>query len=253
MANPCGCGDSNPVSTQNTNQVQQVQQDPLTPCPVTVHEEVCVQATVTIRPDVQILPIRSFCRGPARINQPCVGTPQRFCTFTVSQNICVEIPLTFSVTPEAVPTGIVCGIPMEGPCVPDTFVCCQFIQAQQGEFNGRPLNSLSIQLCGPENQCSPQGNHINIVFPGATPNINLNQGEITSMTCAGEGPTRVVTVTAQDNFGGELTNFTFTFTPNANGTVNLVVLAVNAADPTDTFTATITLTGPNLSFQPCTP
>ena len=47
---------------------------------------------------------------------PCPGTPVEECTFTVSQSICVQIPLTFSAAATAEPTGIVCGTPDVGPC-----------------------------------------------------------------------------------------------------------------------------------------
>jgi hypothetical protein len=43
-------------------------------------------------------------------------SPTDSCTFTVSQNICVQVPLTFSANATATPTGIVCGTPATGPC-----------------------------------------------------------------------------------------------------------------------------------------
>lgn len=48
----------------------------------------------------------------------CPGTPSPTdeCSFTVSQRICVQVPLTFSADAVAVPTGIVCGIPDIGEC-----------------------------------------------------------------------------------------------------------------------------------------
>ena len=85
-------------------------------CPAVVHETVCVQAQVTITPHVEVGTITSTCvDGP--IIGVCPGTPSPsgVCTFTVSQPICVQIPLTFSATAAAVPTGIVCDV--EGPGV----------------------------------------------------------------------------------------------------------------------------------------
>ena len=84
-------------------------------CPVIVHETVCVQAEVTITPQVVPGIIESFCVGEPMIG-PCPGTPVEECTFTVSQSICVQIPLTFSAAATAEPTGIVCGTPDVGPC-----------------------------------------------------------------------------------------------------------------------------------------
>lgn len=84
-------------------------------CKTTVHENVCVQATVTITPAVTSEPSRSFCLGNPVIGS-CPGTLQENCVFTVSQNICVQIPLTFSATAEAVPNGIVCNEVGIGEC-----------------------------------------------------------------------------------------------------------------------------------------
>jgi hypothetical protein len=86
-------------------------------CPSTVHETVCVQAEVSIAPMVTVGTIETFCVGGPVIGA-CPGTvsPTETCTFTVSQNICVQIPLAFSATAAAVPTGIVCGTPAVGAC-----------------------------------------------------------------------------------------------------------------------------------------
>lgn len=84
-------------------------------CETVVHENVCVQATVTITPDVNSGPSTSFCLGNPIIGS-CPGTLRENCVFTVSQNICVQIPLTFSATAEAVPNGIVCNAVGIGEC-----------------------------------------------------------------------------------------------------------------------------------------
>ncbi len=84
-------------------------------CPVTIAETVCVQADITIMPDVVVGDIQSFCAGAAVIGA-CPGTLVENCTFSVSQNICVQIPLTFSALAVATPTGIVCGTPAVGAC-----------------------------------------------------------------------------------------------------------------------------------------
>lgn len=84
-------------------------------CETTVHENVCVQATVTITPNVTSRPSTSFCLGNPVIGS-CEGTLRPNCIFTVSQNICVQIPLTFSASAEAVPNGIVCGNVDIGAC-----------------------------------------------------------------------------------------------------------------------------------------
>ena len=224
-------------------------------CPATVHETVCVQANVTIRPRVDVDPeeIQTFCvDGP--VIGACEGTLARFCTFTVSQMICVEVPLTFAADVTAEPAGIVCGTPLTGPCAPITFECCEFIMATQGTTaTGTPLQSLSIQLCGPANQCSPEGNHISVEFPDNGPRFEINFLEILTMVCNSPEP-GLITVTAQADFTNgagntELANFTFIFN-SANNTVHII--ATSVANGTTLLDTTITLTG-NVQFEPCTP
>lgn len=84
-------------------------------CESIVHETVCVQGSVTITPNVVSGPATSFCIGNPIIGS-CPGELRRNCVFTVSQKICVQIPLTFSATASAVGNGIVCGIPDIGRC-----------------------------------------------------------------------------------------------------------------------------------------
>ncbi|MHC1723950.1 MAG: hypothetical protein AB9836_12190 [Aminipila sp.] len=84
-------------------------------CESIVHETVCVQGTVTITPSVVSGTSTSFCVGNPIIGS-CPGELQRTCEFTVSQNICVQIPLTFSATASAVENGLVCSTPDIGEC-----------------------------------------------------------------------------------------------------------------------------------------
>ncbi len=84
-------------------------------CPRTVHETVCVDALVTIRPEVTVGTIVTFCDGDPIIDG-CEGTLQPFCTFRVGQSICVQIPLTFNAIATAAADGIICGDPENGNC-----------------------------------------------------------------------------------------------------------------------------------------
>lgn len=84
-------------------------------CPATVNETVCVQADVTITPGVSVTGVETYCVGDPVIGA-CPGTVEESCSFTVSQNICVQIPLTFSADAVAAPSGIVCGTPGVGEC-----------------------------------------------------------------------------------------------------------------------------------------
>lgn len=96
-------------------------QDDSAQCPATVNETVCIPADVTITPQVDVGSIESFCvNGPVIGACPGTVSPTGNCTFTVSQNICVQVPLTFSATAVATPSGIVCGTPEAGLCSQST-------------------------------------------------------------------------------------------------------------------------------------
>lgn len=105
------CHDCNKL---NVNAISTLQ-DEAEVCQRIVHETVCVQGNVTITPSIVSGTITSFCLGNPTF-QSCTGDLKRKCVFTVSQNICVEIPLTFSANAEAAANGIVCGDPEIGVC-----------------------------------------------------------------------------------------------------------------------------------------
>ncbi|NMA94808.1 MAG: hypothetical protein GX974_02060 [Clostridiales bacterium] len=84
-------------------------------CPTLVHQRVSVQGTVTITPDIISGPSKTFCIGEPIIG----GCPEDLapsCSFTVAQNICVQIPLFFSATASTVSNGLACDPAMVGPC-----------------------------------------------------------------------------------------------------------------------------------------
>ena len=90
-------------------------------CPTTVNETVCISCAVTIRPDVTVGDIHTFCVDGPFIGT-CPGVPVDHCSFVVSQRICVQVPVLFHASAEAVPTGIVCGSPSIGGC-PTSIAC----------------------------------------------------------------------------------------------------------------------------------
>lgn len=85
------------------------------PCQATFNDTVCVNAEVRVRPEVTVGRVQTFCIGEAEIGE-CTGRRRPFCSFDVSQEICVQIPLTFGARVRAIPRGIVCGEPEVGPC-----------------------------------------------------------------------------------------------------------------------------------------
>jgi len=113
MKKPCNCGDKSKGKHLPTCEHSQQ----TTECPTVVHETVSVQAEVTITPKVVVGEVTSYCVG-----NPIIGTcpldpcPAEKCTFSVSQNICVQVPMTFSAKAEAREAGIVCSTPTAGPC-----------------------------------------------------------------------------------------------------------------------------------------
>lgn len=93
-------------------------------CTQNVTAEICSQATVTLTPIVTAgTPIVTCINGPL-INESCPDIEgfeplqQGSCTFTVSQIICVTIPLDFSVDVSAVPSGGACGPVVTGDDCP---------------------------------------------------------------------------------------------------------------------------------------
>lgn len=115
-----------------------------TVCETTVHEEVCVQGVVTIRPKVECVACKSYCIGNPMIGS-CSGELKDKCRFTVSQKLCVEIPLIFSATSTAVEKGIVCTQAEIGPCQ-GTDACTHTI----GYFRNHPniTNNLITEAGG---------------------------------------------------------------------------------------------------------
>jgi len=121
MSYSIACGDN--ISTQNlikSESIISTQPFQPTECPVTVHETVCVRADVTIAPKVTVGDIKLYCIGTPVIGM-CPGMPTAKCTFTVSQNLCIQVPVTFSAKAIAIPKGIICGIPAVGACPITTF------------------------------------------------------------------------------------------------------------------------------------
>lgn len=119
----CGCGGTTAANRLNGN--AQLLQDVIPACTQEVTAEVCAQATVTLTPRVQSLtPVVTCINGPL-VNTSCTDVPgftplnnNGSCTFTVSQVICVTIPLDFSVDVDAVPSGGACGGVVAGDVCP---------------------------------------------------------------------------------------------------------------------------------------
>lgn len=88
-------------------------------CITRVSENVCINAEVKITPKVTPGDTITTCRGEAFIGS-CDMPLREYCTFNVSQVICVEVPLTFEAIAYATPNGIACSTPIVGGCSSST-------------------------------------------------------------------------------------------------------------------------------------
>jgi len=126
---PCGCGNNNSmlvVPNRNSQILQQVGG-----CTPTVSTEVCIEADVTVTPSVTAGDPVVNCIG-----DPFIGTCEDLgftpstngtCTFTVSQVLCVNIPLTFQAEAVAVEGDVACGPVFNTPnCVNGPGDACTF-------------------------------------------------------------------------------------------------------------------------------
>src|SRR4051794_8921609 len=123
---PCGCGENNMVVGPRitaSSVTSSTAQPRLPGCTPTVSELVCVEADVTVTPTVEA--------GTPTVN--CVGNPSTIscvnrgftpsatgsCTFTISQVLCVNIPITFDADVVATPGQVACGPVSMGPDCPN--------------------------------------------------------------------------------------------------------------------------------------
>lgn len=85
-------------------------------CPAIVSQEICVQADVKITPKVKVGRVTTFCDEPFIGKCAAISCSKDACEFTVSRNLCVQIPLLFSAETTVHPAGHICGTPEFEPC-----------------------------------------------------------------------------------------------------------------------------------------
>lgn len=108
-------------------------------CPQNVKELVCVHANVTITPIIEVGEVIVRCTGRPQIGSCSGAQSLTSCDFTVSQKVCVDIPLEFSANAEARSTGIKCGAPTSGAC-PSSVSCTYTI----GFYKNHPVLTDSL-------------------------------------------------------------------------------------------------------------
>lgn len=89
----------------------------ITSCPVTGHQTVDICVPVSVTPTAVVGPITTTCCGAPVITPGtniCSGIPNETCNFTITQTICIDVPVEFSAN---VNTG-------------ETFVNCESISTE---------------------------------------------------------------------------------------------------------------------------
>lgn len=83
-----------------------------TPCEVIAYQKADVCVPITVKPDVTTGTITTICCGTPEIKQgsQCSGGATE-CSFTVTQTVCVKVPLTFGADATVGQAGIDCGEP----------------------------------------------------------------------------------------------------------------------------------------------
>jgi hypothetical protein len=149
----------------NTNNISILQQEPS--CQTMVHKNVCVQGTVTITPSVTTGEVTSFCIGNPLIGS-CAGEMRENYEFTVSQKVCVQIPLTFSATASAVEDGIVGNGADLGQCTGTG--CTQVVSF----YRDNPITIGLIENAGGSIVLGINGNGLSLSVTTANVNDVLN-------------------------------------------------------------------------------
>lgn len=70
-------------------------------CPATGYQQVSICVPVTVTPFAQARKTKTKCCGEPTVvagDKPCSGKKNGTCTFTISQRICVEVPVDFGAT-----------------------------------------------------------------------------------------------------------------------------------------------------------
>lgn len=95
----------------NYNNITNLQQVDTT-CPATGYQSVAVCVPVTVTPFARIETTTTHCCGDPVVTPNatvCPGTINGSCRFTITQNLCVEIPVEFGATATVGSPSVQCG------------------------------------------------------------------------------------------------------------------------------------------------
>ena len=96
----------------NENEIEEV-------CPVTAFQTVDVCLPVSVKPQATVGRIVTKCCGEAIIKEGteiCEGTPHGECNFTITQKICIEVPVEFVADVDVGEAGVLCHASSKDGC-----------------------------------------------------------------------------------------------------------------------------------------
>ena len=108
----CPCSKTDSVSTPKQTNVDILNQTEDQTCPAVGYQPVTVCVPVTITPYAKAEATTTFCCGNPIVtpgNETCEGTVNGSCTFTITQNICVAVPVDFGATASVGAPSVQCG------------------------------------------------------------------------------------------------------------------------------------------------
>lgn len=86
-----------------------------TNCPTVGYQKVTVCTPVTIKPFARVGRTTTYCCGDPVVTKepPCSGTPNGSCTFNISQELCIAVPVVFGAKATHGDTHVQCGMVSE--------------------------------------------------------------------------------------------------------------------------------------------
>lgn len=108
----CSCSKSNNVSAPKQINLDLLNQTEDQTCPAIGYQPVTVCVPVTITPFANAEATTTFCCGDPIVTPgitTCEGTVNGHCTFTITQNICIAVPVDFGATASVGAPSVQCG------------------------------------------------------------------------------------------------------------------------------------------------
>lgn len=119
-------------------------------CVATVFQPMTVCAPVTVTPFVNELPTTTFCCGDPVITPgatTCSGVRNGSCTFTITQDICVEVPIEFGANTVVGDPFVTCGTATgEDICTDCGTTAASQAVAKGAPAKGKPVKTLQISF-----------------------------------------------------------------------------------------------------------